>query len=83
MQIVSKKYCSGIAYGKSTPSDRFDVRLEIAREVSRNVAMLNSELCDDLLKQTIGSVCVSDKKVMSEEAWIKKERRLRLQRFDK
>lgn len=67
MQAVSKKYCSGIAHRKSSPSDRFNVRVEIAREVSRNVVMLNNELCDNLLKKTMESVFASDKKVIKKK----------------
>lgn len=61
MQAVSKKYCSGIVHGESSPSERFNVRVEIAREVSYNVTALNHELCDDLLKKTMGSVYNRDK----------------------
>ena len=62
MQAVSKKYCPSIDHRESSPSERYNVRVEIAREVSRNVTTLNGELCSNLLKKTMGSIYCKDKR---------------------
>lgn len=62
MQAISNKYCSNVQRKDCKASDRFDIRVEIARGVSRNVSALNSELCNDLLKKTLKGIYGKDKR---------------------
>lgn len=56
MQAISKKYDFNADHRERKASDRFDARVEIARQVSRNVTALNGKLCDSLMKEATKSM---------------------------
>lgn len=49
MQAISNKY-SNIQRRTPKVSERFEARVEIAQEVSRNLTALNNQLCSDLCR---------------------------------
>ena len=50
MQAISNKYSVKKENREASASERFNVRVEIARQASRNITALNAKLCDSLLK---------------------------------
>ena len=56
MQAINEKYKTSIAPKSTKASDRFAVRTEIARQVSRNVTNLSDKLCKSLIQDTLNDI---------------------------
>lgn len=62
MQAISDKYKASMMPKNAKASDRFTVRTEIARQVTRNVTSLSSKLCKSLIQDTLNDIYGDRKK---------------------
>lgn len=62
MQAISEKYKASMMPKNTKASDRFTVRTEIARQVTRNVTSLSSKLCKSLIQDTLNDIYGDRKK---------------------
>lgn len=62
MQAISDKYKASMMPKNAIASDRFTVRTEIARQVTRNVTILSSKLCKSLIQDTLNDIYGDRKK---------------------
>ena len=53
MQVLSNKYSPKVECRESSASDRFNARVQIARQVTRNITALNGELCLNIMEKTM------------------------------
>lgn len=56
MQALSNKYGMSGSSKHTKASDRFDVRMEIARQTSENVKSLSDAICNKLLRNTLNEI---------------------------
>lgn len=56
MQAISNKYDFKRQQEQCKASDRFDMRVAIAKQVSHNVISLSGKLCDDVIKEMMKDV---------------------------
>jgi len=62
MQAMSSKYGQSAKHTEIKASDRFDVRIKIARQVTHNVADLNDKLYRSLMREVMKDIYGKRKK---------------------
>lgn len=62
MQAISEKYNVSMMHKNTKASDRFIVRMDIARQVNQNVTNLSSELYKNLIQNLLNGTYEERKK---------------------
>ena len=53
MQVLDNKYRQKMERKENSPSERFDVRVKIAHQVTRDVIVLNDNVYQNIVKKTM------------------------------